>query len=75
MMNNLALSEIERKYKDEWVLIGDPELGKGPVVKGGKVLHHSKSRDELHRKALALKPVHSAILYMGELPPDMAVIL
>jgi hypothetical protein len=39
------------------------------------VLWHSKDRDEVYRKARELRPEHGAILYVGELPDDAAVVL
>lgn len=41
----------------------------------GKVLHHSKDRDEVYRRAVALRPARSAVLYTGEIPEDTAIVL
>ncbi|MBN2542815.1 hypothetical protein JXI42_08085, partial [bacterium] len=59
----------------EWVLISEPETDSQLIVERGVVLWHSKDRDEVYRKARVLKPEHSAILYTGNLPEDVAVIL
>jgi hypothetical protein len=44
-------------------------------VLAGKVLHHSPDRDEVYRKAVALRPKRCAILYTGEMAKDTAVVL
>jgi len=44
-------------------------------VLGGKILHHGKDRDEVYRRAVALRPERCAILNTGEIPEDTAVVL
>lgn len=76
MMNEtISLSEIQTKYDMEWVLLEDPETDEGLNIKNGKVLWHSKDRDEVYRKARELKPRHSAVLRIGKLPHDTVIIL
>jgi len=75
MSEVMSLTEIQYRFKSEWVLIEDPETTESIEVKGGKVLWHSKDRDEVYRKAREIRPKHSAILYTGSLPEEMAVIL
>ncbi|MHC4680290.1 MAG: hypothetical protein ACYTEK_16510 [Planctomycetota bacterium] len=71
----LSFAEIKIRFDSEWVLIGDPDTGADLNVKRGVVLWHSKDRDEVYRKARELRPDHSAILYTGQLPDDVAVAL
>ena len=71
----MSLTKIEAQFQSEWVLIEDPQTTDTLQVMGGKVLWHSKDRDELYRKAKELQPRHSAILYTGKMPKDMAIIL
>jgi len=71
----MTVEEIFSRFESEWVLVEDPETTEILEVKRGKVLWHSKDRDEVHRKARELKPKHSAILYTGSLPEGTAVIL
>ncbi len=75
MPNVLTFAEIKRRYDSEWVLVGDPQTASDLSVESGTVLFHSKDRDEVYRKARELRPKHSAILYLGKLPEDAAVIL
>ncbi len=71
----LSYEEIEKRFAGEWVLLADPIVGESLQVKGGTLLWHSKDRDEVHRKALELRPRSSAVLYTGKIPGDMAIIL
>lgn len=71
----MSMAEIKDRFESEWVLIGEPETTETLEVTGGRVLCHSKDRDEVYRKARALKPKHSAIIYTGMLPEDAVVVL
>ena len=75
MNDVLSFSKIQETIGSEWVLIGDPKLTDDLVIKHGKVLYHSKDRDEVYRKARELKPQHSAIIYTGTLPDNVVVVL
>ena len=74
-MNIMTISEIQTQFVSEWILLEDPDTSETLEVKSGKVLWHSKDRDELYRKARELRPKHSAILYTGQLPEEMVVVL
>ena len=75
MSKVMTVMEIKKQFEAEWILIEEPDLTKDLEVTSGKVLWHSKDRDEVYRKARELKPQHSAILYTGSLPKGTAVIL
>ncbi|HUT92340.1 MAG TPA: hypothetical protein VMY37_22790 [Thermoguttaceae bacterium] len=75
MATEMTLQEIESQFDSEWVLIEDPITDEALNVLGGKVLHHSKDRDEVYRKAVSLRPKRSAVVYTGEIPEDTAVVL
>jgi len=71
----MTYAEISRDFDSEWVLIEDPTTGPDLNVQTGRLLWHSKSRDEVYRKARELHPRHSAVLYVGKMPADVAVVL
>ena len=75
MDKEMTIEEIESQFDSEWVLIEDPKTDEDLNVIGGKVLHHSKDRDEVYRKAVSLRPKRSALIYTGEIPEDTAVVL
>lgn len=74
MNNAMAMQEIEARFNSEWVLLEDPVTSEN-LIAGGKLLCHSKDRDEVYRRALELRPKHSAILYVGTIPDDTVVVL
>ena len=71
----LTLSEIQKRFDSEWVLLEDPQTDSTMRVQGGTVRWHSKDRDEVYRKALELRPKRSAVLYTGKMPEDTAIVL
>lgn len=71
----ISFADIHKKFNSEWILLADPEIKDGLKVKRGKLLCHSKDRDEVYRKARELKPKHSAIFYTGKLPHDTVIVL
>jgi hypothetical protein len=75
MEQELTLAVIRARFEDEWVLIGDPETDEALEVLRGKILHHSKDRDEVYRQAVARHPRRCAIVFTGQIPADTAVVL
>jgi hypothetical protein len=64
MSNVLTIAEIETQFASEWVLVEDPQTNDALEVQSGKVLYHSKDRDEVYREAVRLRPKHFAIRYL-----------
>jgi hypothetical protein len=75
MSNVLTIAEIEAQFAAEWVLVEDAQTNDALEVQSGKVLYHSKDRDEVYREAVRLRPKRFAMLYTGTLPKDTAVVL
>ncbi len=71
----MTIEDIKSQFESEWVVIEDPQTNDVHEILGGKVLHHSKDRDEVYRKAVSLRPKRSAMVYTGEMPEDTAVVL
>ncbi len=75
MVEVLEIDQIKTRYDSEWILLEDPETDETLHVRRGKILWHSKNRDEVYQKALELRPKHSAFLYTGEFPDDEGFVL
>jgi len=75
MKKDMTIEEIESLFDSEWVLVEDPKTDEDLKILGGRVLHHSKDRDEVYRKPVSLRPKRSALIYTGETPEDTAVVL
>ena len=71
----MTIGEIESEFDSEWVLVDEPETNEQLEVLKGRVVHHSKDRDEVYRKAVSLRPKRSAILYTGSIPEGTVVVL
>ena len=71
----LSLDDIKSRFESEWVLVDDPETDESLEVVRGRVVFHSKDRDEVYRKAIQLKPKRFAMLFTGTLPQDIEVVL
>ena len=72
MVDNNEIEEIKKKYPNEWLLIIDYEVDEFMNVKKGKLVFHSKSRDEVHKK-LSQYTGKRCIQYSGKLPKDVGV--
>ena len=75
MEKEMTIKEIKSHFDSEWVLIGEPKTDDALNILSGKILHHSKDRDEVYRKAVSLRPKRSAVIFTGEIPKDTAVVL
>ena len=75
MDKTLTIAEIEAQFDSEWVLVEDPQTNEALEVQSGKVLYHSKNRDEFDRKVLEFRPKRFAVLFTGEPQQDMEFVL
>lgn len=75
MENVLTLAEIQSRFESEWVLVSDPQTNESLEVLSGKVLYHSKDRDEVYRKAVEVRPKRFAMLYTGTIPQGTEIVL
>jgi hypothetical protein len=71
----LTIEQIGSQFDSEWVLLSDLTLDANGQVSGGKVVAHSKDRDEVYRKDIELRLKISATLYTGKMAQDSAIIL
>ena len=71
----LTIDQIHAQFASEWVLIEAPQTNDVLEVQGGNVRSHSKDREEVYRKAVALRPERFAIVYTGQMPKDTAIVL
>jgi hypothetical protein len=62
-----TVEEIEKKYKDEWVIIEVLEVNELEEPIKGKLIAHSKSRDEIY-DLLKDKTGDFSVFFTGEIP-------
>src|SRR5713226_9378718 len=70
----MRLSEIKRKYRNQWVLVEYSKLDKDLRVKDGKVFAHASNKDDIYKALLRNRGKNVAIEYCGQLLEDMVVI-
>jgi hypothetical protein len=75
MTEVMTIADIEARFDSEWVLLGEPVTDEELHVLSGRVLAHSRDRDEVDRSLLTLRPHRYATWYTGRLPDDMVVVL
>lgn len=71
----LSETEINNRFVDEWVLVDQIQTNDNLEVLRGRVLFHSKNRDEVDQRAIELRPKRFATLYTGDPPSDTVIIL
>lgn len=71
----MTLARMKTEFESEWILIGAPETDEALNIRGGTVLHHSRDRDEVYRRAIALRPARVAVVYTGTIPEGTAIVL
>jgi hypothetical protein len=75
MARSMTILEIGQQYQDQWVLVVDPVTDTALELQGGSVAWHSGDREEVYRKAIELHPPRFAVLFVGEMPDDTAIVL
>jgi hypothetical protein len=71
----LTINEINTRYPSEHVLLEDPQVNEHNQVVAGRVLWHSKDKEEVYRKGIELRPKHSAFVHTGPFPNDVVYLL
>lgn len=71
----MKMSEIKKRYRNNWLLIEVSKFDKNYKVVEGKVLVSSPSENEIYKALLKYKGKKLAIEYVGKLPKEMAVLL
>ena len=69
----VRLSEIKKKYRDQWALIEFSKLDKALRVKDGKVLAHASNKEDIYKALLQTKGKNIAVEYCGKMPEDLVV--
>lgn len=73
MSEVMTIEDIYKSFPSEWVLIDEVQTDEHYQVLGGRVVFHSKDRDEVDDKAIELKPKRSAVRYTGERPDNIII--
>ena len=66
----MRLSEIKKKYRDQWVLVEFSKLDKDLRVKDGKVIAHAPNKEDIYKTLLHTRGKNVAVEYCGKLPEE-----
>jgi len=72
---HLTMDEINKRFADEWVVIGSPTFDAHGHVTEGDVLLHDPDRMVIDRAASEDWPTELAVLFTGSVPDDKVVVL
>lgn len=61
----LSLADICDQFPGEWILVADPDLDDDFEVIRGRVMCHSKDRDEVDQVAVRARLKRAAFIYTG----------
>jgi len=70
----MRLTDIRKKYRNQWVLVEFSNLDKDLRVKDGKVLAHAPNKEEIYKALLRTRDKSVSIEYCGEMPEDTSVV-
>jgi hypothetical protein len=71
----MKMSEIKKRYHNQWLLIEVKKFDKNYNIIEGKVTLSSPLKDDIYRALLKNRGKKVAIDYVGDLPKEMAVLL
>ncbi len=69
----LTKEQMKAKYPNQWLLVTDYEVDASTSLRKGRVVAHSKDREEIHR-ALKKHLGNLCIHFTGSLPRDTGVL-
>ncbi len=74
MRKVMEIGDIYKKYKDEWLLIEYEQLDEDLNVTKGKVVAHSRDKNEILQQLVQIQGRNIAIEYAGTAPKSLAVL-
>ncbi len=69
MSEVIDIAEETKKHKDEWLLFEVVETTENDMPVKGRLLCHSKRRDEIHEAAMKHMGLDLQTIYTGDLAP------
>ncbi len=69
----LTAEQMRSQYPGQWLLVTDYEVDSATSLRKGRVVAHSKDRDEIHR-ALKHHTGNLCIRFTGHVPQDTVVV-
>lgn len=68
------ISELKRRYPKEWLLLTNVVADELTRPVKGKLVMHSKNRDDIYERLPHVRAKSFCIEYTGEIPKDLMVV-
>ena len=69
-----ALSGLKRRYPKEWLLLTNVVADELTRPIKGKLVAHSKNRDDIYDRLARIRAKSVSIEYTGKIPKDLVVV-
>ena len=69
-----AISTIKRRYPKEWLLLTNVVADKLTRPIKGKLVAHSKNRDDIYDRLPRIRAGSVCVEYAGKIPKDLVVV-
>lgn len=69
-----ALSKLKRRYPKEWLLLTDVVADELTRPIKGKLVAHSKNRDDIYDRLAHTRAKSVSVEYTGNVPKDLVVV-
>lgn len=69
-----TLSALKRRYPKEWLLLTDVTADELTRPVKGKLILHSKNRDDIYDRLSRVRAKSACVTYTGEIPKDLVVV-
>ena len=66
----MLYSDIKTKYKDEWILLGNPKYNGQVDPESGDVIFHDKDQDKVWEVAYTTDCKHITVVFGGDFPEE-----
>ena len=68
------ISSLKRRYPKEWLLLTDVTADELTHPIKGRLVLHSKNRDEVYDRLSRVRAKRTCVTYTGEIPKDLVVV-
>ena len=69
-----TLSLLKRRYPKEWLLLTDVTADELTRPVKGKLVMHSKNRDDIYDRLSRVRAKSTCVTYTGKIPKDLVVV-
>lgn len=68
------ISKLKKRYPKEWLLLSNVTADELTHPIKGKLLMHSKNRDDIYDRLSRVRAKSACVTYTGDIPKDLVVV-